>query len=165
MTQPSLCSRIATSILALALVSLGNAKALNAQDISGGASVLLASADVEARLGKGIFTSPQNVAHAPKRLEKKIVARTVRPAAHAQRQTTASSRQETPRTETRPPRRTDRKPPLTAVTKPAPAQPSKPLVTAETLNKQGDVYFDAGQYEKAAESYQQAIRLEPEYAE
>ena len=91
MTQASLCSRITTSILALSLIFLANARALNAQDISGGAGVLLVSADVEARLGKGIFTSPQNVAHAPKRLEKKTVAR-VR-SAHT-RQTTGGGGQE-----------------------------------------------------------------------
>src|SRR5881296_1396662 len=108
-TQPSACHRGTVSILALALSCFAGAAVSQAQDISGGASVLLASADVEARLGKGIFTSPQKVAHAPKRFEKKTVPRPVRAAAHSQRQTTASSR-ETPRTtETKPPRSTGTK--------------------------------------------------------
>src|ERR1043166_2522921 len=87
MTQPSIFSRIAAvaSILAVTYA------ALIAQDISGGAGVLLASADVEAKLGKGIFTPAQNKPHAPKPLEKKTVARSTR-AAHANRQT-AGNRQ------------------------------------------------------------------------
>src|SRR5438094_9112698 len=75
MTQPSLYSRIGTLALALtlALACFGNIGREHAQDISGGASVLLASADVEARLGKGIFTSQRNVVHATKRVE--VIAR------------------------------------------------------------------------------------------
>ncbi|MDX6288838.1 MAG: hypothetical protein QOH42_637, partial [Blastocatellia bacterium] len=49
----------------------GGASSVN--DISGGANVLLASADVEAKLGKGIFSSPPNRAHAAKQLEKKTI--------------------------------------------------------------------------------------------
>jgi hypothetical protein len=67
---------------------------VRAQDISGGAGVLLASADVEAKLGKGIFSTPKNQAHAPKHFEKKTVVRPARSAAHPQKQTTASSRHE-----------------------------------------------------------------------
>src|SRR5260370_24701472 len=74
---------------------------VRAQDISGGAGVLLASADVEAKLGKGIFSTPKNQAHAPKHFEKKTVVRSARAAAHPQRQTTASTRQETDRKSTR----------------------------------------------------------------
>src|SRR5437879_10575378 len=40
----------------------------------------LASADVEAKLGKGIFTPAQNKTHATKTLEKKTVERSVRSA-------------------------------------------------------------------------------------
>src|SRR5712692_8218862 len=65
-----------------------------AQDIPGGASVLIASADVEAKLGKGIFSTPQNRAHAPKHLEKKTLARSSVRAAHT-RQTTDSGKQGT----------------------------------------------------------------------
>src|ERR1041385_6390397 len=88
MTQPSIFSRLAAVASLLAITYA----ALIAQDISGGAGVLLASADVEARLGKGIFTPAQNKPHATKTLEKKTVARSVR-SAHATRQTTATNRQ------------------------------------------------------------------------
>src|SRR5689334_16755509 len=83
MRKYSTCSRVAASTLALILTTLP----LLAQDISGGAGVLLASADVEAKLGKGIFTPAQNKPHAVKSLEKKTVARSVR-SAHTTRQTT-----------------------------------------------------------------------------
>src|SRR5205085_1810678 len=88
MTQPSIFSRLTAIALLLAVAYA----ALIAQDISGGAGVLLASADVEAKLGKGIFTPAQNKTHATKTLEKKTVARSVR-AAHATRQTTANNRE------------------------------------------------------------------------
>src|SRR5713101_2554673 len=88
MSKPSTLSRVAASTLALVL-TFGLAIA---QDISGGAGVLLASADVEAKLGKGIFTPAQNRPHAAKTLEKKTVTRTVR-SAHTTRQTTAGNRQ------------------------------------------------------------------------
>ena len=147
-TQFSLCSRITTSILMLALICLSNARALNAQDISGGAGVLLVSADVEARLGKGIFTSPQNVAHAPKRLEKKTVAR-VR-SAHT-RQTTGGGGQEANNGGG-------------SGSGPLGGAPRR-VLDAEGYNKQGDDLFDKGQYDKALESYQQAVKLKPAYAE
>src|SRR5713101_6692852 len=93
MTQPSLYSRVAVSLLALALSGVADI-ASRAQDIAGGASVFLASAEVEAKLGKGIFTPAPNRAHASKHFEKKTVARSVR-AAHSQRQTTAGNTQAT----------------------------------------------------------------------
>src|SRR5258708_24996442 len=55
----------------------GGASSVN--DISGGANVLLASAGVEAKLGKGIFSSPPNRAHAAKPLEKKTIVRSAHP--------------------------------------------------------------------------------------
>src|SRR5881394_1076973 len=88
MTKPSISSQVTATALALLLAYA----AVIAQDISGGAGVLLASADVEAKLGKGIFTPAQNKTHATKTLEKKTVARSVR-AAHATRQTTANNRE------------------------------------------------------------------------
>src|SRR5438067_11613342 len=87
MTQPSIFSRLA----AIALLVAFTFAALIAQDISGGAGVLLASADVEAKLGKGIFTPAQNKTHATKTLEKKTVERTVR-SEQETRQTTANNR-------------------------------------------------------------------------
>src|SRR6266481_7985763 len=69
----------------------GGASSVN--DISGGANVLLASADVEAKLGKGIFSSPPNRSHAAKQLEKKTVVRSAHPV-RPQIQTTASNRPE-----------------------------------------------------------------------
>src|SRR5712692_10296542 len=65
-----------------------------AQDIGGGASVLIASADVHAKLGKGIFSTPQSRAHAPKHIEKKTIARSTVRAAHT-RQTTDPGKQGT----------------------------------------------------------------------
>src|SRR5205814_3481310 len=89
MTQPSLYSRVAVSLLALVLSGFVNL-ASRAQDITGGASVFLASAEVEAKLGKGIFTPAPNRTHAPKHFDKKTVARSVR-APHSQRQTTTTA--------------------------------------------------------------------------
>ncbi len=94
MTQPSTYTRAVVLTLIAALSGLTYPLASFAQDISGGASVLLASADVEAKLGKGIFTTPQNRAHAPKHIEKKTVARSTVRAAHA-RQTSDSGKQTT----------------------------------------------------------------------
>src|SRR5947208_12009515 len=94
----SLFSRAAVIAVSAALLSSSIAKP-GPQDITGGASVLLASSDVEAKLGKGIFSSPQNVAHTTKHLEKKTVARTSF-AAHA-RQTSSSGGQQTARNEGR----------------------------------------------------------------
>src|SRR5437016_8395160 len=92
MTQPSIFSRLAAIALLLAVTFA----ALIAQDISGGAGVLLASADVEAKLGKGIFTPAQNRPHATRTLEKRTVVRS----AHATRQTTATNRQTNTNTNT-----------------------------------------------------------------
>src|SRR5882762_4800708 len=137
----------------LAFSCLANTS-VRAQDISGGAGVLLASADVEAKLGKGIFSTPKNQAHAPKHFEKKTVVRPARAAAHPQRQTTASGRQETARV-TKPSRpdstrpRTESSRPRSESSKPR-VEPSKPSdepakhdLTAEEYNKQGDDFFDA----------------------
>ncbi|HEX3083228.1 MAG TPA: hypothetical protein VHP99_01795, partial [Pyrinomonadaceae bacterium] len=60
----------AVLILSTALAAIGQQ-----QDISGGAGVLLANADVEAKLGKGIFTPVQNKPHVNKALDKKPVRR------------------------------------------------------------------------------------------
>ena len=109
----------------------------------------MANAEVEAKLGKGIFTPAKNRQHAAKPLEKKTVTRS----AHTTRQTTAGNRQTGGRVHLRIPeevgsiRERARRP------------------DAEDYNQKGDEYFDAGQYDKAAESYQQAIRLRPDYAE
>src|ERR1700741_3595473 len=86
MIKPSAFSRVVvitlTSVLSLSAT-------IAQQDISGGAVPVLAGAEVEAKLGKGIFTPVQNRAHAAKPLEKKTVARS----AHTSRQTTAGNRQ------------------------------------------------------------------------
>src|SRR5205807_9557295 len=92
MRKHSTCSRVAASTVALILTAILMAAPLLAQDISGGAGVLVASADVEAKLGKGIFTPAQNKPHAVRPLDKKIIVRSVR-AAHATRQTSAGNRQ------------------------------------------------------------------------
>src|SRR5437667_3498327 len=95
MSKHSAFSRVAATTLVCALAC----SLVMAQDISGGAGVLLASADVEAKLGKGIFTPAQNKTHATKTLEKKTVARSVR-SAHATRQTTANNRETNTNTNT-----------------------------------------------------------------
>src|SRR6266498_217779 len=162
MIQTSLSSRFAASILVLAVSCFGGGSKLLAQDISGGASVLLASADVEAKLGKGIFTTPQNRAHAPKHIEKKTVARSTVRAAHARqtsdsgKQTTDTGKQgtdtgnqntDTGKQGTDSGKRTGRTDDGLN-TKPL-GDPATRVLTAEEYNKRGDNYFDNGQYEKA----------------
>ena len=154
-TKSSLCSRVVGATLALALSGFTDAGATLAQDISGGAGVLLASADVEARLGKGIFSTPKNVAHAPKRLEKKTVTRAAHPS-RPQRTTTAGNKPE-PSGSGETPRTGESSKPL--------GEPAKTVLNAEALNKQGDDYFDAGQYQKAIDAYQQAVKLQAYYPE
>ncbi|MGZ8847241.1 MAG: hypothetical protein ACXW3C_12335, partial [Pyrinomonadaceae bacterium] len=60
-------------IVAITMTSLLTWTSSSAQDIAGGAGVLLANAEVEAKLGKGIFTPAKNRQHASKPLEKKTV--------------------------------------------------------------------------------------------
>src|SRR5437762_12049916 len=66
------------SKLAAVLLILSTAIAAVAQDISGGAGVLLANADVEAKLGKGIFTPVPSKPHVKKAPEKRPVPRSDR---------------------------------------------------------------------------------------
>ena len=73
MTKPSTFSRLATASLAFTMTV-----AVVAQDISGGAGVLLANADVEAKLGKGIFTPVPTKPHVKKAPDKRLVARSDR---------------------------------------------------------------------------------------
>lgn len=49
--------------------------------------------------------------------------------------------------------------------RPQPPRPPRPTPDAASYNAEGDDYFDDGEYEEAIESYQQAIRLKPNYAE
>src|SRR5450759_3311212 len=139
-TKPSLCSNVVVSTLVLALSGFIHTGASFAQDISGGASVVLASADVEAKFGKGIFSTPKNVAHTPKPIEKKTVtlaAHTTRP----QRTTTASNKPEARKVETRPRTGESSRPsgessnPSGESTKPL-GGPARRVLTAEEVNKQ-----------------------------
>src|SRR6266404_3220030 len=174
MNHHSLYSRVVVFTLMLSLSGFIKPGASFAQDISGGASfatdisgganVLLASADIEAKLGKGIFSRPQNRAHAPKALEKKTVVRSAHPV-RPQIQTTASNRPERDKPVRDKPVRD--KPEDTI---PISDNSSKPLgdaakrvPVAEDYNKQGDEFFDAGQYQKAVDAYQQSIRMRPNY--
>src|SRR2546427_4561764 len=95
-TQLSHYPRIAVSTLTLALSFFGNPAASLPQDIAGGASVVLASADVEAKLGKGIFTT-RTRAHTTKNLEKKTVARAAHTAQTQKQTSTSGGKQETAR--------------------------------------------------------------------
>src|SRR5213078_3694707 len=88
MTKPSISYRVTAMVLAFLL----SQAAVIAQDITGGAGVLLASADVEAKLGKGIFTPAQSKPHVNKSPDKKTVARSVR-SAHPRTNTAANNRQ------------------------------------------------------------------------
>src|SRR5262245_49699648 len=181
MPTSSICSRVAAFSLTISLGwsaatgqdIKGGASTLNATDISGGANVLLASAEVEAKLGKGIFTAAQSKPHAIKPLEKNILPRSVK-AAHASKKT-ASNR--TGRTSGRVPgtgniagntggtgnnssgttnRGID-------VSGPASGGAARRALTAEDYNKQGDDYFDEDKFDKAAEAYQQAVRMKTDY--
>src|SRR5437016_5893450 len=76
MTKPSLSYRVTATALAFLFAYA----AVIAQDIAGGAGVLLASADVEAKLGRGIFTPAQSKPHVNKAPDKKTLARSVRSA-------------------------------------------------------------------------------------
>src|SRR5438552_448088 len=147
MIQPSLYSRITTLILTFVLSGFGNFATMRAQDISGGASVLLASVDVEARLGKGIFTSQRNIAHATRRLE--IVARVK--SAHV-RQTGGGQI-------------TDNGNGNGDLNGGPLGGAARHVLTAAQLNEQGDAYFDEAKYDKALQSYQQAVKAKPDYAE
>src|SRR5262249_38799862 len=143
-----------------------------AQDLSGGAGVLLASAEVEAKLGKGIFTPAQNKPHATKPLEKKTVARPVK-SAHSVRPNTATlasnrqgSRPARPTTgETKPATDESKPEPRDILSGPVLGGPVRRTLTAENYNQQGDDLFDGGQYDKAAESYQKATALKKDYAD
>src|SRR5260221_5069200 len=138
MNHHSLYSRVVVFTLMLSLSGFIKPGASFAQDISGGASfatdisgganVLLASADVEAKFGKGIFSRPQNQVHAPKRLEKKTVTRSAHPS-HPQRQTTAGNRPQRNPGETKP-RAGDSSKPL--------ADPPKHVPNAADYNRKGD---------------------------
>src|SRR2546430_12250378 len=155
-----------------------------AQDIGGGASVLIASADVEAKLGKGIFSTPENRTHAPKHIEKKTIARSTVRSAHTRqtgdsgkqgsdsgkqgtdsgKQGTDSSKQgtDTGKQGGDSGKETGRVDDTGLGSKPL-GDAAKRVLTAEDYNKRGDSYFDAGQYEKAVDEYKQALRQRANY--
>src|SRR5260370_33003781 len=178
MTQTSTYARAIVLTLIVALAGLVYPAVSFAQDISGGASVLTASADVEAKLGKGIFSTPQSRAHAPKHIEKKTIARSTVRAAHT-RQTTDPGKQgtdpgkqttDTGKQTTDTGKQGTDTGKETARTNDTRRDSTKPLgdaakrvLTAEAYNKRGDNYFDAGQYEKAVEEYRQALHQKPNY--
>src|SRR3954464_11199941 len=92
MSNSSTWSRLAAFLLvitigakALAQDIAGGASVIG-KDISGGAGLMLANADVEAKLGKGIFTPPQNRPHVNKAPDKRLVRRTIA-SAHTRRHT------------------------------------------------------------------------------
>src|SRR5256885_12857668 len=94
MIRNSLCSRVVVFVLTVSVSGFVHPGASFTQEISGGASVLLASADVEAKLGKGIFGSPPNRKHV-KRPPPKTVVRS----SHATRPTTSTIPRTKPETE------------------------------------------------------------------
>src|SRR3989442_2056095 len=141
-------SRVAATTLVCALAC----SLVMAQDIAGGAGVLLASADVEAKLGKGIFTPAQNKPHVNKTLEKKPIARSVR-SAHPRANTAGNRSGNTGTTGN------------TGSSGNRSGAGTRPAMDAEAYTKQGDDFFDAGKYDQAAQSYQQAIKLRADYAD
>src|SRR5881398_2138268 len=168
--QTSTYARAIVLMVTVALSGLTCPAVSFAQDIGGGASVLIASADVEAKLGKGIFSTPQNRAHAPKHIEKKTIARSTVRSAHT-RQTADSGKQGTDSgkqgTDTGKQggdtgKETGRTDDTGLGSKPL-GDAAKRVLTAEEYNKRGDSYFDAGQYEKAVDEYKQALRQRANY--
>src|SRR6266446_9932247 len=176
-TQTSTYARAIVLMVTVALSGLTYPAVSFAQDIGGGASVLIASADVEAKLGKGIFSTPENRAHAPKHIEKKTIARSTVRSAHTRqtadsgKQGTASDKQGTDSakqgTDTgKQGGDTGKETGRTNDTGPGSkllGDAAKGVLTAEEYNKSGDNYFDAGQYEKAVDEYKQALRQKTNY--
>src|SRR5439155_273008 len=134
-------------------------------------------ADVEAKLGKGIFSTPQNRAHAPKHIEKKTIARSTVRAAHTRgtadsgkqgtdsaKQGSDSSKQGTDsgKQGSDSGKETGRVDDTGLGAKPL-GDAAKRVWTAEEYYKRGDSYFDAGQYEKAVDEYKQALRQRANY--
>src|ERR1051325_7761097 len=159
-------SRFAALALTLMLSGVLSVVGSLGQDITGGSSSELASAaDVESRSGRGVFTAPKSVAHHARPLEKKTVARVT--VARTQHQTggqtgTGGGRQTGGGRETTSSGgsgNTD-----LGSTPPLGGAPRR-VAGAEDLNKQGDEAFDAGQYDKAVELYQKAIKQKPTYPE
>jgi tetratricopeptide (TPR) repeat protein len=169
MRVSSIPSRLAALALALTVSGVVPAITSLAQDITGGSSSELASAaDVESRSGRGVFTAPKTVAHHARKLEKKTVERVT--VARTQHQTGGgrgttgggggstsggsggssggSSSGGTDLGST-----------------PALGGAPRRVAGPEELNKQGDEAFDAGQYDKAIELYQKAIKQKPTYPE
>src|SRR3989440_11257001 len=149
MTKPSLSYRVTATALALLFAYA----AVIAQDITGGAGVLLASADVEAKLGKGIFTPAQSKPHVNKAPDKKTVARSVR-SAHPRTNTAANNRPSNTNSGN-----------SGGNTNSNRTGGARPAMDAESYNKRGDDLFDAGKYNEAAAAYQQAIKLRADYAD
>ena len=148
MSKHSAFSRVAATTLVCALAC----SLVMAQDIAGGAGVLLASADVEAKLGKGIFTPAQSKPHVNKAPDKKTVTRSVR-SAHPRANTAGNRSGNTGTTGN------------TGSSGSRSGAGTRPAMDAEAYNKQGDDFFDAGKYDQAAQSYQQAIKLRTDYAD
>jgi len=131
--------------------------ALFAQDITGGSSSELASAsEVEGRTGRGVFTRPKDVAHHVRKTERRVVARVTTPN-RTQRDTGGG------------PTRTDSG---GSGSDQGTGLGSKPLgdaarrvAGADDLKKQGDDFFDAGQYAKAVDAYKKAISQKPNFPE
>src|SRR5256885_3600099 len=158
-TQTSTYARAIVLMVTVAWSGLTCPAVSFAQDIGGGASVLIASADVEAKLGKGIFSTPQNRAHAPKHIEKKTIARSTVRAAHTRgtadsgkqgtdsaKQGSDSSKQGTDsgKQGSDSGKETGRVDDTGLGAKPL-GDAAKRVLTAEEYNKRGDSYFDAGQ--------------------
>src|SRR5262252_1632828 len=145
MAKPSLVAPFLSLIIAAVVIGKG-------QDIGGGAGVLVASADVEAKLGKGIFTPVQNKPHVNKAPEKSVAVRAAHRSNTSNRNSNSNSANNNSGNNNS--------------GNSGNRNSGKPvIVDAEYYNKQGDDLFDAAKYDQAATAYQQAVKMRPDYAE
>src|SRR5256714_3181361 len=127
-------SRSVAFLLVLSLSPLALLARSLPQDITGGSSSELASAtEVEGRTGKGIFSAPKSVAHHPRKLEQKIVARATS-SSRPQRETVSGAGRETSGGSDDQSKPLGSTPPLGGA--------ARRVAGPEELNKQGDDAFD-----------------------
>jgi hypothetical protein len=155
MSIPLKISRMTAVVLLFTLSGIAASAALTVQDITGGSSSELASAsEVESRSGKGVFTRPKEVANHVRRAVNRTIARvTTRP----QRDNAGGGRR---------PENTGGGGTDTSGGSGKPlGDAARRVATASELKQQADDFFDAGQYEKAIETYKKVLQQRPDYPE
>jgi len=157
--KPLTYLRVPALVLSLASV-FGPCAALFAQDISGGSSAELArNSEVEGNSGRGVFTRPKEAAHHVRKVEKKTVARVNTP---SRTQGTGGGGGGTSRTDGGGGTSNDQG---TGLGNKPLGDGARRVAGAEDLKKQGDDLFDAGQYDKAVETYKKAISQKATFPE